>query len=210
MKISIIGASAGVGLATVKRALERGHYVTTLSRSDVTLPSNKNLKTRKGSAIKEEDLRDAIHGSDAVIVTLGTGKKIGKTTLFSDFAMTLLKIHKTEGINVPVIILSGFGASESLNYFSTVEKLVFNLLLSKVYDDKTKMETLVRASTLKWELVRPGILTDQALTQNYRVENQYYKGMRTGTISRNDVADYLVKQAENPTDIGKCPALFSR
>lgn len=210
MNITIIGASAGVGLATVKRALERGHHVTTLSRSDVALPSNKNMKTIKGSATKEEDLRQAVLGSDAVIVTLGTGRKINKTTLFSDFAGTLLKIHKAEGIQIPVIILSGFGASESLNYFSTVEKLVFNLVLSRVYADKAKMETLVRASTLQWELVRPGILTDKRLTENYRVETHYYKGMKTGTISRNDVADFMVRQAESPTDIGKCPALFSR
>ncbi len=43
MDITIIGASAGVGIETVKRALQRNHKVTTLSRSEIQLPSNHNL-----------------------------------------------------------------------------------------------------------------------------------------------------------------------
>ena len=53
MNITIIGASAGVGLETVKRALERNHIVTTLSRSAIQLPENKNLISLKGNALKQ-------------------------------------------------------------------------------------------------------------------------------------------------------------
>ncbi|MBK9634754.1 MAG: NAD(P)H-binding protein [Bacteroidetes bacterium] len=74
MNITIIGASAGVGLETVKRALDRNHKITTLSRSEIKLPSHKNLTTLKGSATNKDDLKKSIANADAVIVALGTGK----------------------------------------------------------------------------------------------------------------------------------------
>lgn len=207
MNISIIGASAGVGLATVKQTLERGHRVTTLSRSEVSLPESDNLKTIKGNALNEDDLRNAIRNSDAIIVTLGTKGSIRATTLCADFARILLKLHSQENIKVPVIILSGFGASESIHYANIIQQLVFRFILNKVYADKEKMERLIRKSTLNWELVRPGILTNKPLTQKYKVDTTYHEGMKTGSISRNDVADYMVRQAEKPTNIGKSPAI---
>lgn len=73
MKIIIIGASAGVGLETVKRGLELGHSITTLSRSGIDLPENQNLTVLRGSALNEGDLKKSLENTDAVIVTLGTG-----------------------------------------------------------------------------------------------------------------------------------------
>jgi short-subunit dehydrogenase len=37
MNITIIGASAGIGLETVKRGLNRNHSITTLSRSEIPI-----------------------------------------------------------------------------------------------------------------------------------------------------------------------------
>ncbi len=37
MNITIIGASAGIGLETVKRGLNRNHSITTLSRSKIEI-----------------------------------------------------------------------------------------------------------------------------------------------------------------------------
>ena len=60
MNITIIGASAGVGLEAVKIALERSHQVTTLSRSEISLPSNENLTSLKGSATNKTDLKKSL------------------------------------------------------------------------------------------------------------------------------------------------------
>jgi hypothetical protein len=43
MNITIIGASAGIGLETVKRGLNRNHSITTLSRSEINVEENKLL-----------------------------------------------------------------------------------------------------------------------------------------------------------------------
>lgn len=207
MNISIIGASAGVGLATLKRALQRGHSVTTLSRSDINIEEIAHFKKIKGSATVESELKCALDGCEAVIVALGTRGSIRATTLCHDFAIALLSIHRKNPITVPVIILSGFGSGDSRAFSTPFARFGLRFVLNKVYEDKAQMEELIRQSTINWEIVRPGLLTNGALTERYRVDVEYFKGMKTGFISRNDVADYMVKQAENPTNILKCPRL---
>ena len=44
MNITIIGASAGIGLETVKRGIDRKHSITTLSRSEIKMEEKKNVK----------------------------------------------------------------------------------------------------------------------------------------------------------------------
>lgn len=201
MNITIIGASAGVGFETVKRALDRNHHVTTLSRSEINLPSNPNLIIKNGSATNKEDLKNAIHNAEAVIIALGTGKSMKATTLYSDFAKTLVALQNEIKTQIPFIVLTGFGAGDSGQYNGFLMKLFFKFLLKDVYADKTKMEEIISSSNLKWEIVRPGLLKDNALTQTYRAESKLYKGINIGSINRADVADFMVKQAENPTEL---------
>jgi putative NADH-flavin reductase len=207
MNITIIGASAGVGLETVKRALERNHQVTTLSRSPINLPENDNLTCLKGSATNRDDLVLSIANADAVIVALGTGKSMKATTLYSDFARLLVDIQKEKSRQVPFIVLTGFGAGPSGAYLTLLMKLFFSLFLKKVYADKTRMEEIVTQSTLRWVIVRPGLLKDGQLTEKYRAQTALYSGINIGSINRVDVADYMVKQAEQPTELFKYPAL---
>jgi putative NADH-flavin reductase len=207
MKITIIGASAGVGFMCVERALARGHKVTTLSRNVDNLPQNPNLTAIKGSATHLPDLKKAFVGADAVIIALGTGKSMKATTLYTDFAKVLIELQKEINTQIPLIILTGFGAGNSSEYQGFFMKIFFRLFLKDIYINKTEMEEMIAASSIKWEFVRPGVLNDKPLSEKYRVETNYYKGMNIGSISRSDVADFLVKQAEKPTEIGKYPAL---
>ena len=211
MNISIIGASAGVGSETVKRALERNHIVTSLSRSEIKLPINKNLNTLIGSATNKSDLKKAIENADAVIVTLGTGTSMKATTLFSESAKLLVELQAEIKKDIPFIVLTGFGAGESRQYLSSIlQKLFFKFLLDKVYDDKTLGEEIICNSQMNWEIVRAGQLVDEPLTEKYRIETSLYKGIKIGEINRADVADFMVKQAENPTEMKKYVSLSNK
>ena len=74
--------------------------------------------------------------------TLGTGKNMKATTLFSDFSKLILEIHREIKIEIPVIFVTGFGAGESKNYVSWLIKMFLKYFLKDVYADKTKMEEL--------------------------------------------------------------------
>jgi hypothetical protein len=69
------------------------------------------------------------------------------------------------------------------------------------------MEQLVTAGYPNWEIVRPGRLTNGAMKAHYRVMDSLTKGMKVGSISRADVAHFMVSQAERPTYQGKYLAL---
>lgn len=75
MKISIVGAGAGVGLHALMQALEKGHYVTALSTNLSAMPDHPRLMKINGNATAIEDLKIAIMGADAVLITVGTKKK---------------------------------------------------------------------------------------------------------------------------------------
>lgn len=208
MNILVIGASAGVGLATVQRALERNHHVTALSRSAVAIPPHANFSQIKGSALNADDLKKSLANADAVIVALGTGKNMKATTLYSDFAKLLLANAKP---HIPYIILTGFGAGKSWDYQPNfLVKMFFKFLLKDVYADKTRMEAIIEKSDLKWMIVRPGVLKDKPLTEKYKVETKLFNGIKINSINRADVADFMVKQAENPTYIHAHPALSNQ
>jgi putative NADH-flavin reductase len=208
MNITIIGASAGIGLETVKRGLNRNHSITTLSRTEIA--EKKSIKMILGDATNKADVTNAIQNADALIITLGTGKNMKATTLFSDFAKLIVEIDRENKIAIPFIFVTGFGAGESKNYVSWLVKMFLKYFLKDVYADKTKMEEIITNSDLNWTVVRPGRLLDKELTEKYRIENKLFKGINIGGINRADVADFLIKQAEKQTELKKYIAITEK
>jgi hypothetical protein len=133
-----------------------------------------------GDATNKADLVNSIQNADALIVTLGTGKNMKATTLFSDFAKLIVEIHRENRITIPIIFVTGFGAGESKNYVSWIVKLFLNYFLKDVYADKSKMEEIITNSDLNWTVVRPGRLLDKELAEKYRIENTLFKGINIG------------------------------
>jgi len=201
MNITIIGASAGIGLETVKRGLSRNHSITTLSRSEIRIEEKKSLNMIIGDATNKANLLNSIKNTEAIIIALGTGKNMKPTLLFSDFAKLIVDIHQEKKIVVPIIFVTGFGAGESKNYVSWLVKLFLKYFLKDVYADKTIMEEIITNTDMNWTVVRPGRLLDKELTEKYRIENKLFKGINIGGVNRADVADFLIKQAEKQTEL---------
>jgi putative NADH-flavin reductase len=207
MKIAVIGASAGIGLEVVRHALRRGHEVTSLSRSVGSLPDDPRLRVVQGSSTSPDDVKRTIDGAEVILVTLGTGKSTKDTTLFTDSARVLLQVLKDTGATPPLIVLTGFGAGDSWNYNSPIMKVLFRLFLTPIYSNKSGMERMIATGYPRWEMVRPGRLTNGRMTGRYRVLTTLEKGMCVGAISRADVAHFMVAEAESPAHLGQYPAL---
>lgn len=206
MKIAVLGASAGIGLQCTRLALQQGHEVVTLSRRVVPLPDHAQLTRVQGSATDARAVRSAVEGAEAVLVTLGVKSPL-PTTMFSDSSRILLQVLKEIGSSPTLIVLTGFGAGDSWSYNSFPVRILFTLVLKQVYEDKAVQEQRIAAGYPRWEIVRPGRLTNGSMTGRYRVLDTLVEGMKVGAISRADVAQFLVAQAEQPTYLGKYPAL---
>jgi putative NADH-flavin reductase len=212
-KLLVIGASRGIGLETVKAALLAGHSVRALARSAASIPiQNPNLEKVSGDALDTDTIRNALKDVNVVVQTLGVDISpraiFEPTTLFSQSTRLLVGAMKAAGVK-RLIAVTGLGAGDSRGHGGFLyDTVAFPLLLKRVYDDKDVQESLIRSSELDWMIVRPGLLTNSPATGQYRVliaPNDW----RFGTISRADVADFIVRQIDDRALIGATPLLIN-
>jgi putative NADH-flavin reductase len=209
--VLVIGASKGIGLETVKQALEAGHQVRALARSASRIPvSHDGLEKMPGSALDRETVEKALDGINVVIQTLGVSGGPGilfkPIRLFSDSTRILVAAMEAKLIQ-RLICVTGLGAGESRGKGNLLYNAAIGLILVRAYDDKTLQERIIRNSTLDWVIARPGILTNKARTSRYKVLTDP-RDWRTGFISRADVADFLVKQIEGDAYLRQAPVLI--
>jgi putative NADH-flavin reductase len=207
MKLTIIGASRGIGRKVIDEALERGHDVRAMSRN-MSDKGIDGITALNGDATDAQAVATAIEGADAVILTLGLprdARVLKATTLFSDATRVLIAAMQDAGIK-RLLTVTGFGAGDSAEKLSTPERLTQKAFLGRAYADKDVQEQLIRDSDLEWTIARPGILSDNRKSNAYKVlvEKETW---RNGLINRADVADFLVTAAEDGSHIGQTPAL---
>ena len=208
--VLVIGASKGIGLETVKAALEAGHTVRAMARSaGRILIRNPNLEKISGDALDHATVKAALEGVDAAVQTLGVaagpGMMLKPVRLFSDATRLLVTAMKETGVN-RLISVTGFGAGDSRHRGGCLYNAAFELFLRQAYEDKDVQEDLIQESGLDWVIVRPVILFNGSRTGRYRVLVEP-RSWRAGFISRADVADFLVNQIDDDAFLGKTPVL---
>ena len=210
-RVLIIGASKGIGLETVRQALEAGHRVRALSRSMAADGlSNPNLEKIRGDALDGRDIAAALDGMDVVIQALGVsslGDLFRPVSLFSD--ATRLLVGAMEGQSVKrLIAVTGFGAGDSRASISPLQRLPFLMVFGRAYADKSVQEQLIKDSSLDWTIARPGVLTNGRRSGRYQILAEP-SAWRNGIVSRADVADFLVRQIEDRTYLRRAPVLVN-
>ena len=210
MRVLIIGASKGIGLETTRQALEAGHHVRALARSSAAIAiSNPNLEKVRGDALKTEDVQAALVGVDVVVQTLGVGlgDLFRPVHLFSDATRVLIAAMTTQGVK-RLICVTGFGAGDSQASISCLQRLPFQIVFGRAYEDKSLQERLIKESELDWTIARLGVLTSEPRTGRYKILPEPSQ-WRNGTISRSDVAEFLVRQIEDQTYVRQTPVLVN-
>jgi putative NADH-flavin reductase len=210
MLVLIIGASRGVGLETARQAVAAGHQVRAFARSARDIGgTDRNLEKIGGDALNSADVSAALVGVNVVIQTLGVGfgALFQPIRLFSAATQVLIDAMHASGVK-RLISLTGFGAGDSGRSVAAIQRLPFNLVFGRAYQDKSRQERLIKESSLDWTIVRPGVLTHGRRTGRYQVLERSSE-WRNGIISRADVADFLVRQIEGQSYLRKDPVLVN-
>ncbi|MDH6260421.1 SDR family oxidoreductase [Bradyrhizobium sp. BR13661] len=206
-KILVLGGTGGTGRQIVKQALARGHQVTALVRSPEKAGDLNGARLVVGDVSDEKALREAVTGQDAVVSALGTpASPFREVTLLSIATRALVQAMKAEHVS-RLVAITGMGAGDSRGHGGFLfDRVIFPLLLKKVYADKDRQEAIVRDSGLDWVLVRPSVLNDkpgrgevQALTD--------LSGFHGGSISRQDVATFVLDQLRSDAWLNRAPLI---
>ena len=211
MNITVFGASGGIGTHVVDLATRHGHQVRAVYRATPQVPP-----TGLAEILVSPDIFDsgfaaqAIHGADLVVTALGPDfakRHNPRTTMISPpdlhqrLARTLIAAMKDPAAPARLITVStgsmgpgdaamGAGPRLLFRFFRTV----ITPNLGRVGKDLQAMENELAASGLDWYALRPVKLTDGPLTGHVRASARF--AMKT--ISRADVAWYILSLAEDP------------
>ena len=211
MNITVFGASGGIGAHAVDLATQRGHTIRAVYRAAPHVPPAGPAEVLVSPDIFDPGFAaQAIRGADVVVTVLGpefAKHHNPRTTMISPpdlhqrLARTLIAAMKDLATPARLISVStgsmgpadaGMGAGQRLlfRFFRTV----VTPNLGRVGRDLQAMENELAATELDWYALRPIKLTDGPLTGHVHASARF----TMKTISRADVAWYILNLAEDP------------
>lgn len=125
--------------------------------------------------------------------------------LFSEATRVLVGAMQDQSVR-RLICVTGFGAGDSRASINCLQRIPFQIVFGRAYDDKSLQEQLIKGSALDWTIVRPGVLTPGGRSGRYKVLREVSQ-WRNGLISRSDLAEFLVRQIEDRAYFGATPVL---
>jgi putative NADH-flavin reductase len=180
MRLFLVGATGGTGIAIRDQAAGRGHGVTAFGRSkanDVT-----------GSPVDASALAAAMTGHDAALSAMGGGLNLFDGTIRTNSARAVIEAMQKSGVRRLIIM------SSTLNEPDLRARIVSHTLLWAPAKDQRSLETLVIASDTEWTIIRPPQLTNGPLTGKAQLATT---NTGRGSVSRADVAKLMIDLAEN-------------
>ncbi|GIF98825.1 NAD(P)-dependent oxidoreductase [Catellatospora citrea] len=206
MKLTVFGATGGIGGHIVRQALDAGHAVTAVVRSSASFDlRHPALEVAKVPGLTDPELLlPALTDSDAVLSGVGArGRKAG--TVASDATRGILAAMADSEVRRFVAVSAAPLAPppEGEGFFS--RRILLPLVraaFKDVYRDLAVMEGLILQSATEWTVVRPPKLVNKPMTGRYRT---VVGGNVVGghTISRADVAHAMLAALHDPATIGQ-------
>lgn len=208
MKLTIFGATGGVGTQLVRQARAQGHEVTVVVRdrakiteagvrvmeAQVTTEASQHDATpARAAGVEVRRLEDAAAGADAVLSAIGPRNR-AHAGVATEATRNILRAMTATGVSRISVVSAAPVDGPSPQDDLITRRAVVPLLgrfYRDVYTDLRNMEDSLRNSDTVWTAVRPPKLTNGRHRGSYRTHlgGQVPRGM---FISRADVADALL------------------
>jgi putative NADH-flavin reductase len=201
MRLAVFGATGGTGRSLVEQSVARGDKVTVLVRRAEALGDlGDQVNVVAGDVLDPDPVRETVADAEAVFSALGIGMRRHATTVYSQGTANIADAMRAEGSRRLMVVSTSSLELPSRSQFVewAFARYVLHNILRKPYADMALMERQLRDSDLDWTLVRAARLTNGKRTGRYRTaRNEKLTGC--WSISRADLADYLLAHAEDST-----------
>jgi putative NADH-flavin reductase len=194
MKLLVFGASGKTGQHLLSKALEQGYIVTAFARNPSKIKMlHPNLRIVQGNISDYKLIEDATKGQDAVLSALGANSPFKFDQTVVDGMENILKAMETNSVN-RFIYLSFIGINKPCKDAGFLIQYIAPKLLKSEIKGHQLRESMIENSHLQWTIVHAPTLSNVKPKNVYRVgENISSKGFVV-SISRTDVADFMLKQ----------------
>jgi putative NADH-flavin reductase len=193
MRLTILGATGGIGRLLLPMALEQGHEVTAFARAPEKITRNgSRLRVLGGDLFNAQQMASAIRGSDAVLSAFGP-TTLRRTHQRRDFGRTLVEALRSAAIDRFIHVSSALLFHDG----GVPIKVMANTLFRNVCADHHDCDVALAQPDLAWTIVRPPRLIDAPPTGRARVSSGHLpKG--GFTVSRADVAAFMLQETTAP------------
>ncbi len=202
MKLTVFGATGGIGREVVAQGLDAGHHVVGVVRDGYDLQHPALTVVQVPGLTDPSALRSALDGADAAISCVGPRRR-RDVTVASTTVRGVLRALEAAGVRrfaaVTAAPVGPVPDGESWLNRRVLYPIV-GALLRDLYADLAMMEREIMDSATDWTIVRPPRLTDRPLTRRYRTAIGA-NVPRAGTIPRADVAHAMLAALDNPATI---------
>ena len=210
MKLTVFGATGGVGRELVSQALAAGHHVTAYVRNPAKLNlDHPELTVIAGELTDAAAVRRAVHGADAVISALGPSLDRKATGMpLVDGTRTILDAMHAEGVEryIGMATPSLRDPRDRRSLLGRVVPIMGRTLFPRAYRELLAMSQLVIDSPTDWTIARFTRPTDGARTGTVRAG--YLGRTRIGaSITRADIAAFLLDQTTDTRFHRAAPAI---
>lgn len=215
LKILVYGATGKVGTHVVSEALDRGHFVTAVSRDPSSISArHENLVAAKGDLLDDESIAGLAAGKDVIVVAVRgiVGKSKSPESAIQRIAVEkVTNVLREMGAAAPRLIHVGGSGSLEVEpgrlYADKIPKLFLPKSLElEIQGQILALEYLRTVTDIDWSYATPPKnFTNGERTGTFRIGGDAVMEDNRGRsrISRADFAVALIDEAENAAHIQK-------
>ncbi|MFD0998084.1 NAD(P)-dependent oxidoreductase [Ohtaekwangia kribbensis] len=209
MNITVFGGTGATGLLVIEKALQSGHTITAYARTPTKIPiQHKNLRILKGELVEFNKIEEAMKGADVVISILGPTQHTKGLVIAEGIKNIVEVMKKAEVKRLIAIATPSFrDSNDKFQFGFSLSAFMVKNLLRDSYDNIVLAGKYIAESNLDWTIVRIPMLSNKTATGNVNVGYLGDGTINLFSLSRADLADFLLQQINNRKYIHKAPAI---
>lgn len=212
MNITIFGGTGATGQLLINKALQSGYTVTAFVRTPTKISvQHHNLKIVKGELTDIDKIDEAIKNAEAVISVLGPYPKT-KGLVIADGVKNIIESMKKNGVKrlIAIATPSFKDKNDKFQFGFAYGVFMIKTILRHTYNNIVLTGKYISESDLDWTIVRLPMLSNKPATGKLNIGYTGEGKVDLFSLSREDLANFLIQQIDNKTYIKKAPIISNQ